>query len=255
MALSSASFPRTPWLRTFRPVAAPRVRLICFPHAGGTASFFRTWPRWAPEDWEMNAVCYPGREERIAEPCPASMAELAGQLADALAPRIDASTVFFGHSMGASVAHEVAALLAGRGGPAPRALFVSGRAAPHRLRRVGNGQLTDDELLTMVAGLGGPGAEVLREPDLRELVLPPIRADYQLLDAYVAGPKAPAVDIPLTAYYGTDDPGHSPDDVRAWSSLTTAGCETRAFSGGHFFLVPHEQDVVRDMSERIAVAR
>ncbi|KAA6214841.1 thioesterase [Streptomyces albofaciens JCM 4342] len=252
MALSPASSSGTPWLRTFRPVDAPRIRLICFPHAGGTASFFRNWHQWAPQDWELSAVRYPGREERIAEPCLDSMAELAGQLADALAPVMGVPTVFFGHSMGASVAHEVTALLAARGAPAPRALFVSGRAAPDRLRRMSNGVLDDDELLARVAGLGGPGAELLREPELRELLLPPIRADYQLLDAYAAGPKAPAVDVPVTAYFGTDDPGPSPDDVRAWSELTTAGCETLAFPGGHFFLVPHERDVVRDISARLS---
>ncbi|MFF2810205.1 thioesterase II family protein [Streptomyces sp. NPDC058000] len=252
MALSSALSSGTPWLRTHRPVAAPRIRLICFPHAGGTASFFRNWHQWAPEDWEMSAVRYPGREERIAEPCHDSMAELAGRLADALVPVMDVPTVFFGHSMGASVAHEVTALLAARGARTPRALFVSGRAAPDRLRRTGAGELADDELLARVAGLGGPGAELLQDPELRDLVLPPIRADYQLLEAYAAGPKAPAVDVPVTAYFATDDPGPSPDDVRAWSNLTTAGCETRAFSGGHFFLVPHERDVVRDMSDRLA---
>ncbi|AKN71973.1 MULTISPECIES: thioesterase II family protein [Streptomyces] len=250
MSLSSAL--RTPWLRTFRPVASPRTRIVCFPHAGGTASFFRTWHSAMPEDWEVSAVRYPGREERIAEPLVGDMAELAGRIADALAPHMGTPTVFFGHSMGASVAHEVAALLARRDATkAPVALFVSGRAAPHRLVRVGDGDLGDEQLLATVHGLGGPGAELLRDPELRELVLPPIRADYELLDAYVAGPKAPALSIPITAYYGEADPGPSAEDVRAWSELTTAPFEARSFTGGHFFLVDHEAEVTGDIRRRL----
>ncbi|MGW7578747.1 thioesterase II family protein [Streptomyces sp. NPDC054765] len=250
MPLSSGSLP-TRWLRTFQPVASPRLRLVCFPHAGGSASFFRTWPQQFPADWEVSAVRYPGREERIAEPSITSMAELAGRIADGLVPHMTPRTVFFGHSMGASVAHEVAALLAARGAAGPAALLVSGRAAPHRLRRIGTGDLGDEELLATVSGLGGPGAEVLQDPDLRDLVLPPIRADYGLLEEYAAGPKAPGVDIPVVAYFGTDDPGPTPDDVRAWAELTSARCEARAFPGGHFYLVPHEAELVRDIRERL----
>ncbi|MFF9347259.1 thioesterase II family protein [Streptomyces sp. NPDC014734] len=243
---------RTPWLRTFQPVASPRARIVCFPHAGGTASFFRTWHPAMPEGWEVSAVRYPGREERIIDPLIGDMTELAEQIADALAPHLGTPTAFFGHSMGASVAHEVAALLAARDATkTPVALFVSGRGAPHRLKRVANGDLTDEQLLATVHGLGGPGAELLRDPELQELVLPPIRSDYELLDAYAAGPKAPAVSIPITAYYGESDPGPSAEDVRAWSELTTAPFEARSFTGGHFFLVDHEVEVIGDFRRRL----
>ncbi|MGW7488983.1 thioesterase II family protein [Streptomyces sp. NPDC054786] len=250
MPLSSGPL-STPWLRTYQAVAAPRLRLVCFPHAGGSASFFRSWPRHLPSDWEVSAVCYPGREARMAEPGITSMTELAGRIADGLAPHMTPRTVFFGHSMGASVAHEVTALLTGRGVAGPAALLVSGRAAPHRLRRLGKGDLTDEELLARVGGLGGPGAEFLQDPELRELFLPTIRADYRLLEAYVAEPKAPAVDIPVVAYFGTDDPDPAPDDVRAWAELTSARCDARAFPGGHFYLIPQEAELTRDIQERL----
>ncbi|MFG2491852.1 thioesterase II family protein [Streptomyces caniferus] len=252
MALSSGPHSGQ-WLRTYQPVAAPRLRLVCFPHAGGSASFFRTWPRHLPADWEVSAVCYPGRETRMAEPGITSMAELAGRIADVLKPQMTSRTVFFGHSMGASVAHEVTGLLAGRGVVGPAALLVSGRAAPHRLRHLGSGDggLTDEELLARVGELGGPGADLLHDPEMRDLFLPPIRADYRLIEAYVDEPKAPVLDIPVVAYFGSDDPDPAPDAVRAWAELTSAGCAARAFPGGHFYLSPHEAELVGDIRERL----
>jgi surfactin synthase thioesterase subunit len=242
----------TSWLRSLRRVRNPRLRLVCFPHAGGAASFFRAWPQWLAADIEVLAVCYPGREDRISESCANGMAELADPVANVVAPLLTVPTAFFGHSMGASVAYEVARRLTDSGRPGPAMLLVSGRAAPHRLRPSALGSEPDDVLLSDVRRRGGPLAAALDLPDLLDIVLPSIRADYRLVDSYAPEATLHQLPVPLTAYYGEDDVDNPAASVLAWADVSPGRFTSRAFPGGHFFLVPHAADVVGDVNTRLA---
>lgn len=248
---ANPTLPYSPWLRA--PAAAPgaRVRLVCFPHAGGAASFFRDWPRRLGPGTEVYAVRYPGREDRIAEPLARTMEELTVPLADALAPLFDRPVVFFGHSMGASVAYDTALRLADRGAGTPAGLMVSGRAAPHRLTATGLADRGDDALIADVRRRGGPLAEALDHPDLLELVLPAIRADYRLLDGYAPTARLRTLDTAVTAYYGEHDPHVSPESVRAWSAVSPDRFASRGFDGDHFYLVPHATALTDDLAGRL----
>src|SRR5689334_14969295 len=95
------------WFRRYRRVTDPRLRLVCFPHAGGSASAYRSWAALLPSDVDMLAVQYPGRQDRLAEPCLVAMEQLTDAIVTALAPLCDRPLALFGHSMGASLAHEV----------------------------------------------------------------------------------------------------------------------------------------------------
>ncbi|WP_225447167.1 thioesterase II family protein [Streptacidiphilus sp. PB12-B1b] len=240
------------WLRALRPVARPRARLVCFPHAGGTAGFFRDWPQWADPLTELVAVRYPGREDRIAEPCADRMAELAGPVAEALAALPGLPTGFFGHSMGASVAYETAHRLADTGGPLPRLLAVSGRAAPHRLRRKHIADRGDAALVADVRRRGGPLAQALDEPELLELVLPAIRSDYRLLDAYADEARLRPLPLDVVAYHGEVDPDVPAADVAAWVDAAGGGFDVLGYPGDHFYLIPHAAALVGDLSRRLA---
>jgi pyochelin biosynthesis protein PchC len=98
--------PLRKWFRLVPARERAQLRLVCFPHAGGSASFFRPWGMHLPDTVEFAAACYPGREDRINEPLPEHIDDLAVPLAMACACLPDLPTVFFGHSMGASVACE-----------------------------------------------------------------------------------------------------------------------------------------------------
>ncbi|WP_344448702.1 thioesterase II family protein [Actinocorallia aurantiaca] len=226
----------------------PRLRLVCFPHAGGGPHLFRTWPSHLPEDVEVLAVCYPGRQDRLSEPGIDRMEPLADLISRALSERADVPLALFGHSMGALVAYEVAVRLPG---DAVSALLVSAHPAPHRMPPPSAEPPTDDELLHAMAGLGGTDPALLAHEGMRDLVLPALRADHELLRAY--RPRNPAVvDIPVTGYLGEDDPLAGPPDLAAWADLTTGGFGTCVLPGGHFYLVPAERELVTDMSARLA---
>ncbi|MFF8320981.1 thioesterase II family protein [Streptomyces bobili] len=239
------------WFRVHRRVADPRLRLVCLPHAGGTAQLFHTWPTLLPEDVEVLAVRYPGRQDRLAEDCVDDMATLVDMIEEALEPWLDRPLALFGHSMGACVAYELALRLEARG-IVPEHLLVSAHEAPQRAERMALHRADDETLITRVRHLGDLHSEVYDIPELRDLLLPALRADYRLIEGYQPTHPTP-VRAPITAYVGQDDPSCLLGHVLAWSELAAQGrFELRSFPGDHFYLTPREAEVVADMAARLA---
>ncbi|MER7394121.1 alpha/beta fold hydrolase [Streptomyces sp. NPDC000151] len=230
------------WFRRFGTPEPDAVRLICFPHAGGSASAYGPLSRLLPPHLEVRAVQYPGRQDRRLEPPVDGIRELAAAIAERLPADDDRPWAFFGHSMGALLAYETTRVLQERQAPAPVRLFLSGRGAP-ALRADPHDAPPDDEaILTAVRRLGGTGAQLLDDPELVAMVLPALRADYRALAAYSWTPGAP-LDVPITVLCGADDPVVAVPDAAGWRAQTRAGAEVRVFSGGHFYLDQHLGEV------------
>ncbi|MFG2318625.1 MULTISPECIES: thioesterase II family protein [Streptomyces] len=240
------------WFRHYRGAVAPRVRLVCFPHAGGNARLFHGWASRLPADVELLAVRYPGRQERMNEPCVETMDDLAGPISEALALHRDLPLVLFGHSMGAAVAYEVAVRLEGPAadGPGPALLLLSGRTAPHVTRPTALHRAADDVLVAGVTRLGTLGGDAYAVPELRELLLPVLRADYRLIETYDRK-RPPVLRAPMVAYLGDRDPGVTRPGVEAWSELTDGDFAVRSFAGDHFYLAPREAELTADIARRL----
>lgn len=233
------------WLHRPRPVEAPRARLVCFPHSGGTASFYRDWPGLVPGDVEVLPVQYPGREERLREPLAGDMGELADRISDALAPEMAVPVTLFGHSLGAVVAYEVAVRLRDRCPAVPHALVVSGHPGPGRERPGAWHSATDAELCAELLRLGGTRKEVLDHPELLRLVLPIVRGDYRLTETrrMVATPLG----CPVLACVGAEDTEVTAAEAEAWAAVTTADFAVRVFPGGHFYLTAHRRELIAEV--------
>ncbi|QOV35587.1 thioesterase [Streptomyces ferrugineus] len=243
---------RTRWLRG---VGAPgaKIRLVCLPHAGGAASSFHAWTALTPPEVEVVSVQYPGRQDRLSEPCPATMEELADAVTNALLHELtdDLPLALFGHSMGSAVAYEVARRLAEIPGRTVTRLIVSGRSRPRTARELAPRPApADAEILDYVRVLDPGGAAVYEHPALREVIMPSLRADFGILARY-RPTRLHRLDVPVTACGGDRDPACAVAGLSQWADVTTQGLEIRAFEGNHFYLNPRREELVEFVVGRV----
>lgn len=248
--MSSSAVVENPWFRRFNPSDSAPARVVIFPHAGGSASYYLEYANALAPHADVLAVQYPGRQNRIAEPTIDSVAGLAEELARELREWADRPLAFFGHSMGAAVAFETARCFERDGVKGPERLFVSGCRAPLLPRTSRIHQLPDDELLAEISALGGTDERVLAIPDLRALILPSLRADYAAIETYHSTPEA-TVSLPITALAGESDPNARVDQVGEWERHTTGAFDLRVFPGGHFFVADRTADVVEVLTAHL----
>lgn len=244
--------PREYWFhcRMSRPSA--RIRLFCFPAAGGSPVQFFHWPGCLP-DVEVQVAQLPGRERRRDEPLMLDAEELLDHLVGAAAGFDDRPAAFYGHSMGALMAFEVARRLQERAGFPMVHLFVAARRAPHvHFHYEPIHRLPDTEFLRELEERWGVLPAALRQDaDLLRYFLPVIRADITLLESYRYRPSS-ALLCPIAAYGGRTDPSTTVDHLEAWREQTAAGFDLRIFDGDHFFPQSFRTQLLRDMEGRLA---
>jgi surfactin synthase thioesterase subunit len=233
------------WFVPLRRNPAARFRLIIFPCAGASAYSYGTWAADLPPLIEAWVLQMPGRGERFRELSMTDLGELTRRISDNIGFLTDLPYALFGHSLGSLVAFETTRELRRRGFVPPVHLFAAGRAAPQvpDLDRPLHG-LPDEELLVEIGKLGGIPEEVRSEPDLMELILPPLRADLYLHETYIYK-EAPPLACPIFALGGVGDTEVPEHELSAWSVQTSSTFQMRMFAGGHFFV----------HSERLAVLR
>lgn len=245
----------SPWLRRWVVRPGARLRLVCLPHAGGAASFYRAWAALLSPDVELIAAQYPGREDRWNDRLVDRMDQLVTAVADSLLPVTDRPYALFGHSMGSAVAWELAHALRERGRPGPRRLFASGRQAPGTARPGDVHRRGDDALRAELERLGGTHHEVLADPEMRAAVLGYIRNDYRLIETYRPGSRPP-LDCPIDVLAGDADPElrltRDDDQAGGWAALTSARTTVQVFPGGHFYLSSQRERVVSTVLRRLS---
>ncbi len=224
-------------LAYYKPRPEATLRLFCFPYAGGSALVYRQWADRLPRQVEVCPVQLPGRGHRLDEAPVRRMSPLAALVAREIRPLLDKRFAFYGHSMGATLAFEVARLLRREGAPQPSHLFASARRAPQVPRDADapTYDLPDSELIEELRRLNGTPPEVFAEPDLLKMMLPLIRADFEVTQTY-AYEDEPPLDCAITVYGGLEDQGVRRENLEAWRAQTTAPRAVRLFPGDHFFI-------------------
>lgn len=239
------------WAVVARRNPAARLRVFCFPYAGGGASIFSTWHRGLPSEVEVVAVQPPGREARLMETPHADLHGLVEAMAPALEPWMDRPFAFFGHSNGGLMAFELARLLRREGRRMPVHLFASGRPAPQvRLEDPPIHALPEDEFIDELRRLQGTPEELLENAELMSLVMPLLRADFALGETYRYVP-GPPLDLPVSAYGGERDDEVARPQLQAWSEQTSGRFHLRMFPGDHFFVNGDRDLVLAELSREL----
>jgi pyochelin biosynthetic protein PchC len=236
------------WLRRFHSAPEAATRLVCLPHAGGTASFFHPFSATLSPGIDVVAVQYPGRQDRFQEPGETDLTELAADVFDALATDGHMPTALLGHSMGATVGFELARLME-RSGQEPLRLFASARTAPHCGRSTGH-MLDDEHLIAEIRALGGTDEQFLADEELLALTLPSLRADYRAVDSYRYRASGP-LDCPISVLFGDADVKVSRNEADEWGRHTQRSFGVTPFPGGHFYLIDQRRAVIEQIRREL----
>ena len=240
------------WIVRFRPNPAPRLRLFCFPFAGGGTITYRQWPDSLPNNVEVCAILLPGREKRLREKPFDHIQTMAAAIADSISPLLNEPFAFFGHSMGTMIAFEVARELRRRGQPLPSILFVSGRSAPHLTANPPLYHLPDDQFVAALqARYQQIPQAVIENADLMGLFLPMLRGDFTAIDTYVCQPESP-LDCPIVVFGGLRDVIKA-EALESWSQHTSKSFDRYMLPGGHFFLNEQRESLLKTVRAYLAV--
>jgi medium-chain acyl-[acyl-carrier-protein] hydrolase len=240
-----------PWFKCFKPNAKATLRLFCFPYAGGGTTLYQTWPRLLPENVELYVTQLPGRGSRIKEKSLTNARSLVDEIAQAIEPHLDKPFAFFGHSMGTILSFELAHTLRQERGVEPNHLFISGRRAPQfKILDTTVYNLPEPEFIQELRRLNGTPKEVLEHSELMNLMIPILRADFEVCQTYVYNQRQP-LGCPMTVFGGLQDADVKREHLEAWQDYTNASFSLKMLPGDHFFLHSSETSLLKQISAEL----
>ncbi|MGW1674085.1 thioesterase II family protein [Streptomyces sp. NPDC002324] len=228
------------------------TQLICLPYAGAGASFYRPWTALAGDSLDIVALQLPGRERLIDEEpyrnAHQAVDGLVTQLRERLGDGGGHRVAIFGHSLGAVLAYELAHRLVDGPDSVPGVelvhVFVSGSPEPARGREQRASGLSDEDFLTRVGEFAGYHHPALDDPEMREMILPALRADVEMHEGYEPSTTLP-LNAPLTVVRGEEDDLVGYDDAESWSKVAGRDFEHVEIPGGHMYLTDAAPALVR----------
>jgi medium-chain acyl-[acyl-carrier-protein] hydrolase len=232
------------------PNPAARLRLFCFPYAGGGSATYREWTNWLPADIEVATVQLPGREWRIQEDPLDDMHAIAADACGHIRNHLDKPYALLGTSMGGLLIFELARHLREACDPLPVCLLPFACGAPHTPETELFHKLPDEELIKEIRNFGVMTDAVIDHQELVDLVLPVLRADCIAHETY-SYTEAPPFDFPIWTYGGMGDETMERDRLDAWKVHTTGDSGVQMINGGHLFVDDRSELLMQSLVRRL----
>ncbi|WP_430412130.1 thioesterase II family protein [Kordia sp.] len=227
------------------------INLFCFPYAGGSSYVFASWKKHLNENINLKLTELAGRGTRIGEPLYPSIDEIIDDLYHKIKGDLGERFAFFGHSMGALIAYELAAKLIKENERVPEHLFLSGRGFPKIKEDNFVHELPEEEFKNTLLNLEGTPKEIFQNEELSKLFLPIIRSDYKLVERYI--PKenmSQSIPTEVSILNGIND-AFTNDDLQKWEIITNKKFVIKQFDGGHFFINEKKEEVLNYISQTL----
>lgn len=239
------------WIQIFKEQKSAKMKLFCFHYAGGSAQNYFSWQAKLSPEIEVCAVQLPGRWDRITEKPHVRMQELIRELYPAILNTlgsIEKPYAFFGHSLGSLVAFELYRKLRRGGHTLPVHLFFSSKTAPHvPVPEPLMYKLSDRQFLEILVGkYSAIPKEILADPEMKEIVLRIMRADFELLETYEFL-NEDKIKTPISIFGGKWDREVPLQDLEMWKEVSCGDFKIKLFDGDHFYLKPGESQLLEEI--------
>ncbi|HEY4233870.1 MAG TPA: SDR family NAD(P)-dependent oxidoreductase [Lacipirellulaceae bacterium] len=250
------------WLIAPQPNPNAKARLFCFPYAGGGLVSFRAWAELFGDTVEVVAVEAPGRGTRINETPVDDLDTFVERLLPEMADWLDRPSAFFGHCLGGLTMFAMLRALPDARSNFIKHAFACGVRPPHLLKRKGEFEdnvvydmmlnrefdmelplyaQTDEIFVDIIRQFDTPAANRMLEiPRLRNVLLPTIRAEFEMAYKYEYQPVEP-FSFPISSFVGDADPWVSEGDSAGWGTYTCGGFRNHVRKGSHFLMAEDGQ--------------
>jgi surfactin synthase thioesterase subunit len=229
------------------PVNNPKIRLFCFPYAGGSHTIYTPWLGQFKDCIELVFIQLPGRGSRLIETPHNNMASIIDELMEHADYITNILYMLFGHSLGSRIAFDLAYNLHNENYPLPEYFIGSGSRAPHlKDEKKSIHSLPNEQFIVELDKMNGTDKRILQNEELVNLLTPMLRADFKIAELHQA-PKI-AISVPFTILQGSDDIDITPAQLNAWSELSQAEISIVHLPGDHFFINHHSSLVINQVN-------
>lgn len=220
-----------------------KLKILYVPYAGGTALLCKPWKFLLEPQFEVQPLELAGRGSRFREPFYFNMEEAVEDLMQSIQPYVEEPYVIYGHSFGALLTYELYYKILEAKLREPEHLFFSGCIPPNKReteKKVYD--LDEASFIREVMNYHGMEQEILENKELMEIIMPILRADFQVLDQYRYREKAQKINRNVTVLYGND---MTYNQVQYWADLMGKRVVFHHIDGDHFFIKTNVEEVLK----------